>query len=80
MNLIIIPINCFALTDFYVDIVSKYVDVDVDDKKVNLYLFYGQECPHCEEERRWLIASSYFSRLKAAIPSLPVVFAIFISI
>ena len=26
----------------------------VDAKEVNLYLFYGQECPHCKEELAYL--------------------------
>ena len=24
------------------------------DKDINIYLFHGQECPHCEEERQFL--------------------------
>lgn len=52
--LLLFPIKIFALSDNYVDKVYKIVDVKQDDNKVNLYLFYGAECPHCEEEREWL--------------------------
>ncbi len=52
--LIILPINSLALSSDYKDIVSKYTNVEIEENKVNLYLFHGQECPHCEEERNWL--------------------------
>ena len=50
----IIPINYYAISESYVDKVADIVSVEKDDKKANLYLFHGQECPHCEEERTWL--------------------------
>ena len=52
--LVIIPINGLAISSSYIDKVSKYTDTPIDENKVNLYLFHGQECPHCEEERTWL--------------------------
>lgn len=52
--LIITPFNTFALDDSYVDVTSKYTNKEIEKDKVNLYLFYGKECPHCEEERAWL--------------------------
>ena len=52
--LTIIPIKCLAVSDSYVDKVADIVNVKKEDNKVNLYLFHGQECPHCEEERKWL--------------------------
>ena len=52
--LVIIPINCLALSSKYVDKVADIVNVKVEDKKVNLYLFHGDGCPHCKEEREWL--------------------------
>ena len=52
--LLIIPIKCLAISESYVDVVSNYAQVEKDDNKINLYLFHGQECPHCEEERQWL--------------------------
>ena len=48
------PFNVFAVSKDYVDKVADIVGVDIDNDKVNLYLFYGEECPHCEEEREWL--------------------------
>ena len=52
--LIILPVNSLALSNNYNDVVSKYTKSEIEENKVNLYLFYGQECPHCEEERNWL--------------------------
>lgn len=51
---VILPVNCLALSSNYIDIVSKYTKVETEKNKLNLYLFHGQECPHCEEEREWL--------------------------
>ena len=48
------PFNVFAVSKDYVDKVADIVGVDIDNDKVNLYLFFGGECPHCEEEREWL--------------------------
>ncbi len=52
--LIISPFKCLAISSKYVDKVADIVNVKKDDNKINLYLFHGQECPHCEEEREWL--------------------------
>ena len=52
--MIIIPFSCFAISDNYKDIVHDITDTKVDNNKINLYLFHGKECPHCEEERIWL--------------------------
>ena len=51
---IINPIRCLAISKEYDDKVAEIVNVEKEDKKINLYLFHGQECPHCEEEREWL--------------------------
>ena len=48
-----VSINAKVL-DSYKDIVANYYDIEVEEDKVNLYLFYGRECPHCEEEREML--------------------------
>ena len=63
--LIILPINTFALSKKYIDVVSKFTKTEIEDNKVNLYLFHGQECPHCEEEREWLkeIETKYKNQL-----------------
>lgn len=52
--MIMIPFSCFAISDNYKDIVHDITDTKVDNNKINLYLFHGKECPHCEEERIWL--------------------------
>ena len=52
--LIFSPINAYAISEDYKDKVADIMEIEKEDNKVNLYLFYGQECPHCEEEREWL--------------------------
>ena len=54
LYILLIPINIFAISDNYEDSVYKLTNTEVEENKINLYLFYGQECPHCEEERNWL--------------------------
>ena len=51
--LLIIPIKCFALGS-YEDKVSKYTNTPVEKNKINLYLFHGEGCPHCKDEKAWL--------------------------
>ncbi len=48
------PTESFALAETYSDRVSKFTKSEIKENKINLYLFYGEECPHCEEERKWL--------------------------
>lgn len=52
--LIIIPFSTFALSNNYIDKVADIVNVKKEENKVNLYLFHGEGCPHCAEEREWL--------------------------
>ena len=49
-----IPISTMALSNNYVDKVANLTNTTIDENKINLYLFYGEECPHCEEERNFL--------------------------
>ena len=49
-----LPIRLLAISNNYVDKISDITSSNIEDDKINLYLFYGQECPHCEEERIWL--------------------------
>ena len=49
-----VPINVLAVSKDYEDNVASVVGITPDTNKVTLYLFFGQECPHCEEERIWL--------------------------
>ena len=51
---LLIPFNIKALSNNYQDKVYSITNSVVEDNKVNLYLFHGKECPHCEEEREWL--------------------------
>lgn len=52
--LVFIPSNVFAISKDYVDKVSTITGEKEEENKINLYLFFGEECPHCEEERKWL--------------------------
>ena len=52
--ILIIPINIYAISDKYKDIVSPISGTEVVKDKINLYLFKGAECPHCAEEKKWL--------------------------
>ncbi len=52
--LLILPINLNALSVTYKDEVSAITGDIVEENKANLYLFHGQDCPHCKAERKWL--------------------------
>lgn len=51
---LLFPLNIFALSDNYIDKVSSITETEVNDKKINIYLFKGDGCPHCKEEEQWL--------------------------
>ena len=51
---IFIPFKVFALSNNYEDKIANIVNINVEDNKINYYLFHGAECPHCEEEREWI--------------------------
>lgn len=44
---------------------SKLTDVVYDENKLNIYLFWGKGCPHCEEEWKFLnrIAPKYYENI-----------------
>ena len=44
---------------------SKLTDVVYDENKLNIYLFWGDGCPHCEEEWKFLnrIAPKYYDKI-----------------
>lgn len=44
---------------------SKLTDVVYDENKLNIYLFWGKGCPHCEEELKFLnrIAPKYYDKI-----------------
>lgn len=52
--LLLFPICTFALSDDYKDVIHDITKTEVEEDKINLYLFHGSECPHCEEERKFL--------------------------
>ena len=49
-----VPNITFGLSDSYKDIVSEDVGVKVEEDKINIYLFYGDGCPHCKAEKELL--------------------------
>ena len=52
--LLICPFKTFALNNNYEDKISNIVNTKVENNKINFYLFHGQECPHCKEEKKWI--------------------------
>lgn len=50
----LLPFDSFAISESYVDKIADIVNVKIEENKVNLYLFHGDGCPHCAEERTWL--------------------------
>jgi glutaredoxin len=52
--LLLIPLNVFALSKDYKDDVASIVNKNIEDNKVNIYLFEGEGCPHCKQEKEWL--------------------------
>ena len=46
----LIPIDGFALTDDYIDVVYEKAGIKKEEDIVNIYLFYGDGCPHCSKE------------------------------
>ena len=52
--LLIVPFNVFAYSSDYNDVVAPITGTKVDNKKINLYMFKGDGCPHCAQEEKWL--------------------------
>ena len=50
---IFIP-SIYALSDKYVDNVYKIVGEEIEEEKINIYLFYSDTCPHCHKEMEYL--------------------------
>ena len=48
------PLSSWALSDDYEDVLADILDVEVEEDKVNIYLFYGEGCPHCASEKKVL--------------------------
>ncbi len=52
--ILFIPLNVLALSNKYEDKIHDITNTQVEENKINFYLFHGAECPHCEEERKWI--------------------------
>jgi thiol-disulfide isomerase/thioredoxin len=52
--LLILPIKINALSSDYKDVLKDIVKVSSSKDKINIYLFYGDGCPHCEKEMTFL--------------------------
>ena len=50
----LMPFNSLALSKSYTDKIANIVNIEPSENKINLYLFHGEECPHCADERKWL--------------------------
>lgn len=48
------PNHIFAISKKYEDKVAPITNTEIEENKINLYLFKGAECPHCAEEKEWL--------------------------
>ena len=46
--LLVFPLNVFAVSKEYNDLVYKVVGEEVEKDKVNIYFFHRKGCPHCE--------------------------------
>ena len=62
----LIPIDGFALTDDYIDVVYEKAGIKKEEDIVNIYLFYGDGCPHCSKEKTFLnkIEEKYDGKVK----------------
>ena len=54
LTLLLFPILVFATSKDYEDKVAPIANVEVEEGKVNLYLFHSADCSHCAQERKWL--------------------------
>lgn len=52
--LFFLPFGVNALSSSYEDVLNEILNVPKDEEKVNIYFFYGDGCPHCEEEKAFL--------------------------
>lgn len=47
------PIKVGALSKDYNDVVAPITKTEVKKDKINIYLFYGEGCPHCAKEKEF---------------------------
>ena len=50
----LIPINTEALSKDYNDVVAQIVNENIEEEKINIYLFHSESCPHCKSEIKYL--------------------------
>lgn len=51
---LLLPFSVLALTEDYQNKMSSITNTEIEDGKVNFYLFKGEGCPHCADEEKWL--------------------------
>lgn len=51
---IIFPAKGLAISSSYNDLIYNVVGEDIEEEKVNIYFFYGDGCPHCAREEKFL--------------------------
>ncbi len=52
--LFLTPIHALALSIDYDDLIYNITDEEVLEDKINIYFFYGDGCPHCAKEEKFL--------------------------
>lgn len=51
---LLLPFSVLALTEDYQNKMASITNTEIEDGKVNFYLFKGEGCPHCADEEKWL--------------------------
>ena len=51
---LLLPFSVLALTEDYQNKMAYITNTEIEDGKVNFYLFKGEGCPHCADEEKWL--------------------------
>ena len=54
MLVLLLPFSVLALTEDYQNKMASITNTEIEDGKVNFYLFKGEGCPHCADEEKWL--------------------------
>jgi len=59
--IILIPYKVEAIAEDYKDEIAEILNITPEENKITLYLFHGNGCPHCADEKKWLktIAKKY---------------------
>lgn len=51
---LLLPFSVLALTEDYQNKMASITNTEIEDGKINFYLFKGEGCPHCADEEKWL--------------------------